>query len=304
MSDHRQRGDLVLLLPDVAWHQNRIRWALAAGCFLLILAGPLLLGIVDAVRGTIADPGGEDPLGPLDVAVILGGVVCLATAFALFRSAAVHRRIAAVLVSWQAVDRCGRRVSERRLKRHIGSMVRLRRRLDREGERIVELSSVSDARRRWLLYLAARNMPGTRQERSERFGESVAVDYERAQRLRWTVAILSCLAVVCIGAIAMIGYMRDRFVSSPYLIGREVLAFAVILSPVAGAVLRRSRLGLRPLVQRVLPELRTRDPEIDENLALALLVKPRLYEVWRELHPLGAGERLSFAPRSVSPPRR
>ena len=106
--------------------------------------------------------------------------------------------------------------------------------------------------------------------------------------LRQGVAALICIALACVGAASVIGYVVDRTASIPYQVSRNVLMAAPLLIPFVGIGLSRSSTGFRPLAHRILPELRRRDGGADRNLALALLAKPRLYDVWAEMHPLVA----------------
>ncbi len=279
-------ADLSLLLPDVAWYQRRAAQALLIAWILFALGLPMMIRLVVVIRATILNPHEEDPAGPIDAFVLLCGMVLEAIAVMLFHWASARRRTAAAVASWQVRGADGGRIAASALRRPISSMPRLRRWLDRRRASVVASSGLPDPERRMQLFLAARGRPGTRQERSDRFGESIAIDYERSLVLRRSVAVLISLAIICVGVIAAIGYIVDRNASGPYQVGRLMLLALPVLIPFVGVALRRSALGFGPVLARMMPVLRPRDGGIDRNTALAMLVKPRLHEIWTELHPL------------------
>lgn len=281
-------SDVSLLLDDVGWHQKRARRSTAWGWLLLVVGLPLMVRLVIAGLAVRADPNAPDPWGPIDSLLIVGGIVCWSAALVLFRTTAVHRRATAALCYWQIFGADGRRLPVGMLRRRVASMPRLRSWLDRRHAFVVTPHSLPDAERRAQLFQAARSRTGTRQERADRFGEPIAIDFERVRMLRQGVAALICIALACVGAASVIGYVVDRTASIPYQVSRNVLMAAPLLIPFVGIGLSRSSTGFRPLAHRILPELRRRDGGADRNLALALLAKPRLYDVWAEMHPLVA----------------
>lgn len=146
---------------------------------------------------------------------------------------------------------------------------------------MIPLDDLGERDRLVQLLIAARNRPGSRGERSERFGPQVASRYARAvviRRVALTLLIAISVGAAVIGVVAIIagGTARQSLVATS--VG---ILFAVIaVSPVVGVVLRRSPVGLLRQADPLLPRLRERDPGLTRAHVAAMLRKPRLYDVW------------------------
>lgn len=272
MTDAPRGRPLASLLPDVGWHQRR---AYRQTVLAFVALG---VGIVPMMRlavGLRSSPTAEDPWGPVDAAVIVTGLLLWAASFVSYSAARRHARVAAALASWQLVDERGARV------RNASRAGALRREVDRGAWRVIPLDDLGDRDRLVQLLIAARNRPGSRGERSERFGPRIASRYARAvviRRLSLALLIAISVGATVIGVVAIIagGTARQSRVATS--VG---ILFAVIaVSPVVGVVLRRSPLGLLRQADALLPRLRERDPRLTSAQVAAMLRKPRLYDVW------------------------
>jgi len=281
-------GPLALLLEDVSWHQRRARWMTVAA-----FTG-LAIGVFPLIRlavGLRSSPTEEDPWGPLDAFVILAGILLWAGAIAGFFGARRHARVAAALAVRQLVDEHGAWVRLGRAAGEAASPARLRRMVERRGWRVIPVDGMDERNRLAQLFIAARNRPGTRRERVDRFGPEVASRYARvviAGNVVLGVLIAVCATAGAVGVAALIapGPATHSMVTTAV-----VTLFAVILlSPIVGALLRRSPVGLLHLADTLLPQLRHRDAGITRTQVAAMLRKPRLYDVWHGLHSADAGE--------------
>jgi hypothetical protein len=275
-------GVLALMLEDVAWHQRRARWLTVAA---FIALG---VGVFPMVRLGVAlrsSPTAEDPWGPLDAFVIIAGVLLWAASIVWFSGARRHARVAAALAVRQLVDKEGARVRLTRVAGEAASPARLQRVVERRGWRVIPIDELEERDRLAQLFIAARNRPGTRRERVDRFGPDVASRYARVVLVRSVVLgvlIAVCAAAGVVGAAAIIagGSERHTIVTTAVVIIFTVIA----VSPIVGLLLRRSPAGLLHLGESLLPHLRPLDPALTRTQVAAMLRKPRLYDVWHGLH--------------------
>lgn len=263
---------LASLLEDVGWHLRRAR-DLTVLAFVALAAG--VVPMMRLMVGLRSSPTAEDPWGPLDAAVIVAGVLLWVASLVSFSTARRHTRVAAALASWQLVDARGARV------RNASRARELRRQVERGEWRVVPVDELQETARLAQLLIAARNRPGSRNERVERFGPQVASRYARTVAA-WRVA-LGTLITVSIGAMAMGvaaiisgGTGREALVTTAVLI----LFAVIVVSPVVAAVLRRSPVGLLRLADPLITPLQAQDPSLTRAQVAAMLRKPRLYDVW------------------------
>ncbi|MBS1905267.1 MAG: hypothetical protein JST33_01605 [Actinobacteria bacterium] len=243
------------------------------------MIGRLLIGL-QAARGEV------DPWGPMDAFVIVGGLVCWSGAAWLLVRADVHARIAAEIAHWQIVDVHGNRVAANGLRVAARSARTLRRWLIRRRARVIPIAALAARDRRSQLLIAARGRLGTTVERRASFGEGIASRYAHTvRRLRRTAGAVIALEVSA-GAIAIGGVVSGGGTSPFFRIGAAVFLLIVLLSPIIGRTVRRGPDGLRALAAELLPSLQIRDTRLDLNRIAAMIVKPRLHDLWAELHPV------------------
>lgn len=192
-----------------------------------------------------------------------------------FSAARRHARLAAVLASCQVVDQRGARVRDA-----SGTRV-LRRQVESGAWRVIPVDGLLYRDRYFQLLIAARNRPGSRHERIERFGEQLASGYARAvviQRLALGVLITVAIGAMVLGVVASVAGGTGRHA---LLTTAVSILFAVIaVSPVVGILLRRSPVGLLHLADPLFIRLREQDPRLTRGQVAAMLRKPRLYDVW------------------------
>ncbi|MBO1740479.1 hypothetical protein [Leifsonia sp. TF02-11] len=279
-------GALALLLEDVGWHQRRAR------CLTVAAFTSLGVGVFPLIRlavGLRSSPTEQDPWGPLDAFVILAGILLWAGAIAGFSAARRHARVAAALAVRQLVDEQGARVRLGRAAGEAASPARLRRLVERRGWRVIPVDELDERNRLAQLFIAARNRPGTRRERIDRFGPAVASRYARVVIVRNVVlgvliAVCAAAGIVGVAALVAPGPSTHTMVTTAVV----TLFTVMLLSPIVGVLLRRSPVGLLHLADTLLPQLLPRDAAITRMQVAAMLRKPRLYDVWHGLHSVDA----------------
>lgn len=264
--------DVALLLDDVGWHQGRAsRQAVLA--FVALGAG--IVPMMRLVVGLRSSPTAEDPWGPIDGVVIVAGLLLWCAAAVSFSAARRHARLAAVLASCQVVDGRGARVRDASRARI------LRRQVESGAWRVIPVDALLDRDRYFQLLIAARNRPGSRHERIQRFGRRLASRYARAvvvRRLALGVLIAVEIGATVLGVVGIFagGTGRHALVTTAVATLFAVLA----VSPVVGILLRRSPVGLLHLADPLFVRLREQDPRLTRGQVAAMLRKPRLYDVW------------------------
>lgn len=264
--------DVALLLDDVGWHQGRAsRQAVLA--FVALGAG--IVPMMRLVVGLRSSPTAEDPWGPIDGVVIVAGLLLWCAAAVSFSAARRHARLAAVLASCQVVDGRGARVRDASRARI------LRRQVESGAWRVIPVDALLDRDRYFQLLIAARNRPGSRHERIQRFGRRLASRYARAvvvRRLALGVLIAVEIGATVLGVVGIFagGTGRHALVTTAVATLFAVLA----VSPVVGILLRRSPVGLLHLADPLFVRLREQDPRLTRVQVAAMLRKPRLYDVW------------------------
>lgn len=264
--------DVALLLDDVGWHQGRAsRQAVLA--FVALGAG--IVPMMRLVVGLRSWPAAEDPWGPIDGVVIVAGLLLWCAAAVSFSAARRHARLAAVLASCQVVDGRGARVRDASRARI------LRRQVESGAWRVIPVDALLDRDRYFQLLIAARNRPGSRHERIQRFGRRLASRYARAvvvRRLALGVLIAVEIGATVLGVVGIFagGTGRHALVTTAVATLFAVLA----VSPVVGILLRRSPVGLLHLADPLFVRLREQDPRLTRGQVAAMLRKPRLYDVW------------------------
>lgn len=264
--------DVALLLDDVGWHQGRAsRQAVLA--FVALGAG--IVPMMRLVVGLRSSPTAEDPWGPIDGVVIVAGLLLWCAAAVSFSAARRHARLAAVLASCQVVDGRGARVRDASRARI------LRRQVESGAWRVIPVDALLDRDRYFQLLIAARNRPGSRHERIQRFGRQLASRYGRAvviRRLALGVLIAVAIGATVLGVVGIVagGTGRHALVTTAVATLFAVLA----VSPVVGILLRRSPVGLLHLADPLFVRLREQDPRLTRGQVAAMLRKPRLYDVW------------------------
>jgi len=264
--------DLALLLDDVGWHQRR---ASRQTVLAFVALGAGIVPMMRLVVGLRSSPTSEDPWGPIDGVVIVAGLLLWCAAAVSFSGARRHARLAAVLASCQVVDERGARV------RNASRARILRRQVESGAWRVIPVDDLLDRDRYFQLLIAARNRPGSRHERIQRFGGQLASRYERAvviRRLALGVLIAVAIGAMVLGVVAIVagGTGRHALVTTAV-----ATLFAVIaVSPVVGILLRRSPVGLLHLADPLFMRLRGQDPRLTRGQVAAMLRKPRLYDVW------------------------
>ena len=264
--------DLALLVDDVGWHQRR---ASRQTVLAYVALGAGIVPMMRLVVGLRSSPTAEDPWGPIDGLVIVAGLLLWCAAAFSFSAARRHARLAAVLASCQVVDERGARVRDASRARV------LRRQVESGAWRVIPVDGLPDRVRYLQLLIAARNRPGSRHERIQRFGGRLASGYARAvviRRLTLGALIAVAIGAMVLGVVAIVagGAGRHALVTTAV-----ATLFAVIaVSPVVGILLRRSPVGLLHLADPLFVRLREQDPRLTRGQVAAMLRKPRLYDVW------------------------
>jgi hypothetical protein len=267
------------------------------------MIGRLLIGLQ-------ADWHEVDPWGPLDAVVILSGLLCWGGAIWLFVRAEVHARMAVELAQWQIREADGTRVVAVELRGHARGARGLRRWIARRHAAVIPVTALAPRDRRTQLLIAARGRLGTDQERRASFGEGIAIGYAKGVRRARRAAAALAGAELIAGAAAVTGYVTGGGSSPLVRIGAAVFIVVVLSSPIVGRATRRGPNGLRSLAARLLPSLQGRDARLDVDRVAAMIRKPRLYDLWAELHPfprapLGSRKDDAFSrDPGVGPPKR
>ncbi len=264
--------DVSLLLDDVGWHQRR---ASRQTVLTFVALGAGIVPMMRLVVGMRSSPTAEDPWDPIDGVVIVAGLLLWCAAAASFSGARRHARLAAVLASCQVVDLRGARV------RDASGTRALRRQVESGAWRVIPVDGLLDRDRYIQLLIAARNRPGSRHERIERFGGQLASGYARTvviQRLALGVLITVAIGAMVLGVVAIVagGTGRHALVTTAV----SILFAVIAVSPVVGILLRRSPVGLLHLADPLFIRLREQDPRLTRGQVAAMLRKPRLYDVW------------------------
>jgi hypothetical protein len=279
-ASRRHEPEEDLLLGDVAWHHKVARRMVVWACSTLVAGSPMIARLVIGLQA----PWNEvDPWGPADAFVILGGILCWGTAVWLFARVAFHERIALEIARWQLRDMQGNRVSAIEL-RAVRGAAGLRRWVARHHAFVIPIDALLPQDRRSQLLIAARGRLGTMKERRDSFGDELATAYERGVRRARRGAMLMGVADVVVWA-AAVGAVVEGGPSSLlfWVAGASFLAMVVLALFVRLSV-RRGPDGIFSLAASLLPALRSRDARLDVNSVAAMISKPRLYDLWAELH--------------------
>ncbi|MFD6698352.1 MULTISPECIES: hypothetical protein [unclassified Microbacterium] len=276
------RAGADVLLEDVEWHQRAARRAVGWACAGLLVGSPmigrLLIGL-QAARDEV------DPWGPLDALIILAGLAFWGGAVWLLVRADVHGRTAVEIARWQIRDVDGSRVASIELHGRARGARGMRTWIAQRHATVVPIAALAPRDRGAQLLIAARSRPGTEQERRASFGEGIATGYAQGvRRARRTAAVLGGAELI-VGGVAVAGFVWGG--GSAALFRSSAVAFVVLVvsSPIIGRAERGGPNGVRALAAGMLPSLRSRDGRLDVNQVAAMIRKPRLYDLWAELHP-------------------
>jgi hypothetical protein len=271
-----------------AFWLGRRRPRLVVAALVVIVFAPV--GVVRILIGSRADPTSTDSWGPVDAFVIVAALIAIVVGFTLFQSAR-DARTRAVRSARAILKGANPAITEGQLLAVIGSTARFDAWATQSFLQPLETDDSSvvtnTAAARWLF---AQRTAGHYADWVPRFGELRARAFRRSRISALTGAAL-VLGVVVLVVAALIASVIVRIQSpgvSVFAVLGPSLAAAAIVFVVGWVLILLARYGpggRYAILDGMLPQLLSRDPQLNRAKVGAMFARPYMYDMWLQKYP-------------------